>query len=589
MADLLAIGSNSKDWFRKTIPEQTLIRIGRAPRSGWRVPWDPAISREHVDLQLTESKLQVKRLGTSRNPVVYLGKARDEFEMAAGEEFQIGRTVFRFLIVHFESGPNSPVAERSFPAAALQKAPISKPDLKLEILSRLPPLISEARSDADLAKTIVDQLLEAIPDAGVASVIRNSESGDPRQDEPDLLFWNSQSDTDLFRPSRKLLSRSLELRASVLHLWNQDLEPDESRWTKCGDLDWAFSVPVGGASRTDWCIYVAGRTRALSSDESTQTRLQGDMRFAELLAEFIRAIRTVRVLERRHVQMGQFFSPAVVETLITAESEKRLEPRTQDATVLFCDLRGFSRKVEQAREGLYTLLCRVSDALGVMTRNIMKYEGVIADFQGDAALGFWGWPSFSSEDPLSACRAALAMLSEFRQADGQQDHALAGFKVGIGICHGTAIAGKIGTNEQAKVGVFGPVVNLAARLESLTQQCGVPILIDEATARHVREHLGSEARCRRVARVRPVGVDSAVMVSELLPSASELECVTASHLQDYEKALDGFIQGRWQEARDWLDRVPGDDGAKQFLTAFQAKHQWQPPEDWDGVITLDEK
>jgi adenylate cyclase len=325
------------------------------------------------------------------------------------------------------------------------------------------------------------------------------------------------------------------------------------------------------------------------STESSQADLHGDMRFTELLAEFIRAIRDVRVMERRHAQMGQFFSPAVVETLVTSQPEKLLQPRTQDATVLFCDLRGFSRTVEQAREGLYTLLCRVSDALSVMTRNIMKFEGVIADFQGDAAMGFWGWPTFSPEDPLSACRAALAMLSEFREADGQQEHALAGFKVGIGICHGTAIAGKIGTNEQAKIGVFGPVVNLASRLESFTKQCGVPILIDEATARRVRKHLRKEAQCRRIARVRPVGIDSSVLVSELLPRTGELQGDAESHLLNYEKALDAFTEGRWEEARDWLDRVPDDDGAKQFLTRFLVSHNWQPPEDWVGVIDLHTK
>jgi len=542
-----------------------------------------------VDLELVGEKLRVKRLGTSLNPVVYRGKSCQEFEMLAGEEFQIGRTVFRFEVVRFESGPGSRVSERSFSSDALQEARLTNPELKLEILSRLPPLVSEARSDADLAKTIVDQLLEAVPDAAIASVMRNSESGDPRHDEPDLLSWDSRSDTDLFRPSRKLLSRSLELRESVLHVWNQEPESGGSLWTACGDLDWAFCVPVGGGAYADWCIYVAGPNKTHSSEEPSPADLRGDMRFAELLADFIRAIRTVQVLERRHVQMGQFFSPAVVETLAAAESERLLRPRTQDVTVLFCDLRGFSREVEQAKEGLYALLCRVSEALGVMTRNIMKFEGVIADFQGDAALAFWGWPAFSWEDPLSACRAALAMLSEFREADGQQEHVLTGFNVGIGICHGTAIAGKIGPSELAKVGVFGPVVNLAARLENLTKRCGVPILIDEATAHHVREYLGGEARCRRIARVRPAGIDSAVTVSELLPPASEHQGVTASHLSDYENALDALIAGRWPEAGDWLDRVPDDDGAKQFLTAFQSAHQWQPPEDWNGVITLDEK
>jgi adenylate cyclase len=583
MADLLAIGPDPKDRFRKSLPEDTIVRIGRAPRSGWSVPWDRAISREHLDLQFTGGKLQVKCLGTARNPVVYGNESCYEFEMLPGEEFRIGRTVFRLLEARVESADAPPLAEHSFSTHVLRKVGFTDPGRKLEVLSRLPPLISEARTDSDLAKTIVELLLEAIPDAEVASVVCYSEAADPRQDEPVLLWWDSPSGLTLFRPSRRLLSRSLDLGESILHLWGDRTRPGESQWTMCGDLDWAFCVPVGGAPCAGWCIYVAGRSK-------TEADLRGDMRFAELLAEFIRSIRTVRVLERRYVQMGQFFSPAVVETLVTPEAERLLQPREQNVTVLFCDLRGFSQEVERSREDLHALLDRVSEALGVMTQNIMKYEGVIADFQGDAALGFWGWPSFSEDDPLSACRAALAMLAEFCQAHGAPEHPLAGFKVGIGICHGTAIAGKIGTSEQAKVGVFGPVVNLAARLQSLTRRVGVAILTDEAVASCIRKHLApSEALCRRIARVCPIGIGSAVMVSELLPPLGGHTSLTMSHLVEYENALDAFIEGRWREAKDRLDGIPGEDGAKAFLTMLLAERQCQPPEDWDGVIRMHEK
>lgn len=589
MADLFVVDNRCKHRFRRTIPEQTPIRIGRAPRDGWNVPWDLAISREHVDLLLVGDTLQVKRLRTSRNPVFFRGEPCDEFEMQPGEEFQISDTVFRFLVIQFDSGLDANVAESSYSGEALLNAEFSHPDLKLEMLSRLPKLICEARSDRDLATTIVEQLLEAIPGAAVVSVIQNHDSGELWQNDPAVVFWDSRCDTRSFRPSRKLLARAAELRESVLHVWGQDLVAGESQFSRDQDFAWAFCVPARGECSTDWCIYVTGFAKTALLAESSRADLRGDMRFVEILAEFIRAVRTVRVLERQHVQMGQFFSPAVVETLMTTESEELLQPRTQDATVLFCDLRGFSQQVEQAHASLYPLLCRVSEALGVMTQSIMKFEGVIADFQGDAALGFWGWPRFSPEDPLSACRAALAMLFAFRQADGEPDNPLASFQVGIGICHGNAVAGKIGTSEQAKVGVFGPVVNLAARLESLTKRCGVPILIDEATASHVRAHLADEARCRRIAQVRPVGFRSAVMVSELMPASGASERASESKILNYERALDAFIEGQWQEAGHWLDGVPDDDGAKQFLSQFLATHQWQPPQGWDGVIALHEK
>ena len=167
--------------------------------------------------------------------------------------------------------------------------------------------------------------------------------------------------------------------------------------------------------------------------------------------------------------------------------------------MLFCDVRGFSQKVEESSDDLHALLARVREALSVMTRNILKYEGVIADFQGDAALGFWGWPSPSDEAALSACRTALAIHNTFAAAQHDPDHPLHGFRVGIGICHGEAIAGRIGSDEQIKVGVFGPVVNLASRLQDLTKAVGAPILIDGPTGAAVRDCLTPrEASLRRV-------------------------------------------------------------------------------------------
>ena len=70
--------------------------------------------------------------------------------------------------------------------------------------------------------------------------------------------------------------------------------------------------------------------------------------------------------------------------------------------------------------------------------------------------------------------AALAMYQVFLRSYSSPDNPLAGFKVGIGIGTGRAIAGRIGTREQVKVGVFGPVVNLAARLEFHDQAISRP-------------------------------------------------------------------------------------------------------------------
>ncbi|HEY2249722.1 MAG TPA: adenylate/guanylate cyclase domain-containing protein, partial [Planctomycetaceae bacterium] len=315
--------------------------------------------------------------------------------------------------------------------------------------------------------------------------------------------------------------------------------------------------------------------------------LKGDVRFVELLAQFVGAARQIRRLEQQQAGLSQFFSPTVMETLTGDKAHTLLEPRECDITVLFCDVRGFSRRAELAQHSLHELLGRVSNALGVMTRGIVLHEGVIADFQGDSALAFWGWPVPPDEGPADACRAALCIHSGFRQATGSPDHALADFRVGIGIAHGRAIAGKIGSAEQAKVGVFGPVVNLGSRLEGLTKLFQASILMDESTAAYVRAHLpATEGRCRRLARIKPFGMETVLTITELLPPASPDSTITDAEIATYETALDAVIEGRWPQAFDLLSELPVRDRAKEFLMILLAEHNYQPPADWNGTIVM---
>jgi adenylate cyclase len=225
-----------------------------------------------------------------------------------------------------------------------------------------------------------------------------------------------------------------------------------------------------------------------------------------------------------------------------------------------------------------------------MTRGIVLHEGVIADFQGDSALAFWGWPVPPDDGPAAACRAALCIHSGFLEANDSADAALADFRVGIGISHGRAIAGKIGSTEQAKVGVFGPVVNLGSRLEGLTKLFRASILMDEATAAYVRAHLPkSEGRCRRLARIKPYGMETVLTITELLPPANEDSTISDADIVIYEKALDAVIEGRWTQAFDLLSDLPVRDRAKEFLMILLAEHDYKPPSGWDGTIVMTEK
>ena len=189
--------------------------------------------------------------------------------------------------------------------------------------------------------------------------------------------------------------------------------------------------------------------------------------------------------------------------------------------------------------------------------------------------------------PIYACKAALGIRRAFELAASTPGHPLQDFRMGIGIAHGRAVAGKIGTQDQVKVTVFGPVVNLASRLETMTSQLRVPILLDETTANLVRPRLAhSVGRLRKLARVLPVGMETPVMVSELLPSSVEYSLLTDEHIQQFERGVDLFIAGQWEDAWQCLHAMPAVDRAPDFLSMPIVQNNRTAPPEWDGIVRL---
>jgi adenylate cyclase len=312
------------------------------------------------------------------------------------------------------------------------------------------------------------------------------------------------------------------------------------------------------------------------------------VKFTGLVASLLGAMRDFQALQRQQTTLGRFFSPVALPMLTGPEAEQALEPRLAEVTVLFCDLRGFSKQAELASDDLLELLKRVSRALDVMTRSIHAHRGVIGDFQGDAALAFWGWPGADPDSAMNACLAAVEIRERFAQAALDPTDPLTGFRCGIGIATGEAVVGRLGTAGQFKIDVFGPVVNLASRLEGITKQLRVPILVDERTVERAGAQADAGFRFRRLARLRPLGLTRAVTATELLPAAGA-SLLDAEGVALYEQALDAFIAGRWDEAFGLLHAVPPWDHGKDFLTSHILGHRREPPPGWDGVVALDSK
>jgi adenylate cyclase len=594
MADLVVQGRHLEERWRRPLPLDQPVVLGRAA-GDWAVPWDPLISHRHAELTWRDGRLKVQCLATARNPIFLRGEEAGCFELQPGEHFVIGATTF--LLSEGQTtvspGPQPLVHEVTVRAPDLKRIPFRDAPHRLDVLGRLPDVISGAANDEDLFLRLGNMLLAGISRAEAIALVA-VEPGSAAGAAVQTLHWDRRRIAEGgFQPSQHLVLQAVRRQETVLHVWGA-YEGSREQPTLVGNFDWAFCTPVGGEACAGWGIYVAGRfsgdaaTTILAPWESND--LSDDLRFTELVAAILSSLRQVKRLQRKQASLSPFFSPAVLRTLTDGDPEVVLQPREAEVSVLFCDLRGFSRESEKGAADLLALLERVSRALGVMTQNILDNGGVIGDFHGDAAMGFWGWPLAQPDAVKRACLAALGIHNFFTVSSLRPDHPLAGFQAGIGIATGSAVAGRIGSTDQVKVTVFGPTVNLASRLEGMTKILRVPILLDEATARAVREQLPWDvARWRRLAVVKPYGLDTPLTVSELLPPASEYPLLTDEHLAHHEAAVEAIRQGQWSRANELLHCLPPQDQGKDFLLAFLIQHSYMPPPGWDGVIPLASK
>ncbi len=587
---LTATGAKDGQRVSVDINEGQSVSIGRSPDADVAIQWDTFLSRKHATLTFNADRISLATNASATNAIFVNGESTRSCHLQLGQHFVIGTTTFRVTDDDTPSkSPDSPFEEVMFNRQQLRQVRFSDADRRLEVLSSLPEVIRGSRFDSELYIRLVDLLLAGVANAEAASVVK-LEGGQ----DVDVLHWNRRREAaGRFRPSARLVLEAFRNEQSVLHVW-EAVDESNDDYTQMAEFDWAFCTPVT-SGEFSWGLYVAGRS------EPTQLStgglpIQADVKFVEFVAEIVQELQRTSRLERQSASLRQFLPPTILASLDDAGGESSsintdvLDPRECLVTVLFCDLRGFSQRAVQWADNLTGLLDRVSQALDLMTEQIIEHRGVTGDFLGDAALGFWGWPFESEESCVDACRAALGIRQAFADRRGRKDHPLSDFEVGIGIARGIAVAGKIGTREKMTVTVFGPPVNLASRLESATKQLRVPIVLDEATAEIARSRFDKEeGRVRKLARVVPYGTENPVVVSELLPSEAQFGELTDSHLAEYERGVEHFIEGSWDDAYQCLHKMPASDRAQDFLSMMIAQHNRVAPSDWDGTIRLASK
>ncbi len=229
---------------------------------------------------------------------------------------------------------------------------------------------------------------------------------------------------------------------------------------------------------------------------------------------------------------GRYLSDDIVDNILESPEGMRLGGEKRMATIMMTDLRGFTAISERlAAEEVVRI---INNYLEVMTDIILKYQGTIDEFIGDAILVIFGAPIRREDDAERAMACAIEMqmameiVNERNRASGVPEVAQ-----GIGINTGEVVVGNIGSEKRSKYGVVGRNVNLTARIESYT--VGGQTLISESTL----SACGPILRIDDQTEVMPKGVKEPITIYEIggiggkhnlyLPEKTPPEMIELSH------------------------------------------------------------
>jgi adenylate cyclase len=180
--------------------------------------------------------------------------------------------------------------------------------------------------------------------------------------------------------------------------------------------------------------------------------------------------------ERIRDVMNKVVSPEVAHELL--EHGLALGGEVREVSVLFADIRDFSALAEGTPPT--ELLALLNASLGHMSRVVEQERGVVDKYLGDGIMAVFGAPLAVPDHAERAVRAGLGMLADLARFNAERA-APPVLRVGIGIATGRAIAGNVGSSQRLNYTVLGDTVNLAARLQELTKEYGVALIVTEAT------------------------------------------------------------------------------------------------------------
>ncbi|MCP4041024.1 MAG: adenylate/guanylate cyclase domain-containing protein [Gammaproteobacteria bacterium] len=284
---------------------------------------------------------------------------------------------------------------------------------------------------------------------------------------------------------------------------------------------------------------------------------------------------------------GQYVPPELVDEMGDDPDSYSLEAESRELTVLFSDVRGFTTISEGLKPKELSEMMNLF--LTPLTGVIHQHRGTIDKYMGDAIMAFWGAPIADSEHARHALNSAMEMI---RTLDGMQDEFKAKgwpeVRIGVGLNTGPMSVGNMGSEFRMAYTILGDAVNLGSRLEGLTRQYGVDIIVSNGTRKLVPEYV-----YRELDRVRVKGKDKPVVIFEPIGLKDSVEKAILDELALYKQAVKLYRSQNWDMAElqflNLQQKSPSLLLYKVYAERVANYRQNPPGANWDGVYTFKTK
>lgn len=393
-------------------------------------------------------------------------------------------------------------------------------------------------------------------------------------------YHNRQGDdsNSRFRPSQHILAQVRDQKRTFWQVPSQIANAIES----LADVQAFVAAPILNREGNVLGVLYGDRRRVLTAPTMPQiTRLEAQL--VETLACSV-AAGLVRLHEEREalrarLTFEQFFTPELSQSL--AREPDLLDGRDAEVSILFCDIRGFSRASEQLGPG--KTLEWIQSVMGALSDCVVAHNGVLVDYIGDELMAMWGAPVAQPDHAVQACRAAIDMMHTLPALNAEWKSVLKEpFRVGIGINTGMARVGNTGSYRKFKYGPLGNTVNLASRVQGATKYLKADLLVTAATF----AKLPPDLEGRRLCAAQVLNISAPVELFEINPQA---DATWRALKKSYEEALQALETGQYRRATGLLAHCLNtypDDGPSLVLLARAVDSLVDPERATGPVWTL---